>query len=575
MLLPAPIVLFAFNRPRHLQRTLDALTDNEFAAQSELFIYCDGPRGHKDQRQCAAVRKVAESARGFASVSLVMREKNWGLAANIIDGVGTVLERCERVIVLEDDHLTSPYFLRFMNEALDLYADDSKVASIHGWCFPHSVSNPPATFFLRGADCWGWATWRRAWKIFNPDVQALLDELHRRKLEYAFNINGTYDYMGMLEKAALGKNASWAVRWLASAFLADMYTLYSSSSLIENIGADGSGTHTGASDVFQVRTATAPVPLAKQKVLEDKRMHEAFQRFNLKTGSTPPGMSHKYALGNFLSRSRIKFLLKDWLPPALLRCFKRYTANNIEQNPRRSNVWREGYPDWSSACAAAGGYDTDEIFAKVLDASRRVRDGKAVFERDSVLFDHIEYSWPLLAGLMRQAARHEGALRLIDFGGSLGSTYRQNSYFLKGISEIRWNVVEQKHFVQCGQEEFQTEDLRFYESIEDCLAEQRVDGILFSSALQYLEDPYVFLEKTCSFGFDFLLLDRTPFSEDAERITVQHVPESIYKASYPCRFLDKKRIDAIISEHYDILEWFDDALGGPGWFGLIAERKKI
>jgi putative methyltransferase (TIGR04325 family) len=274
-------------------------------------------------------------------------------------------------------------------------------------------------------------------------------------------------------------------------------------------------------------------------------------------------------------KPKIYSILKQVLPPFVVAGVKK-VRQKMKGRPTDSsvaNVWQGGYPDWQSACAAAEGYDTQAIFEKVRDASRMVRDGKAVYERDSVLFNKIEYSWPLLASLLWIAARHEGALRLIDFGGSLGSSYRQNRHFLAGLKKVRWNVVEQGHFVRSGKEEFQTEELRFYETIAACLADGEADGILLSSVLQYLNEPYAFMEEVCLYEFEYIILDRTPFSAAEERITVQHVPESIYKASYPCRFLDKKRLEAIIWQQYDIIEWFD-TLGGPEWLGCMAQRRQ-
>jgi len=580
---PAPIVVFAFNRPIHLTHTLEALTANPLAMESDLFIYCDGPRNEEEASKTEAARRVAETVAGFKSVTVFKRERNFGLAANIIDGVTSIVGRYGRVIVLEDDLVTSPHFLSYMNDGLDLYAGDPKVASIHGWCFPHEEENPPDTFFLRGADCLGWGTWKRAWDIFEPDANVLLQEIRRRKLEYVFNAHGTYDYVGMLEAVARERLGSWAVRWLASAFLADMYTLYSSSSLVTHIGGDGSGTNTGVNDAFDVPLAKAPIPVEMQPVEENRQMHEALQCFNRKVGIIPPAEGWRGRAGRWLVSSSLKGVLKDCLPPIAVRGLQkcaqriRQATNSIREEslaPSTNNVWQGGYPDWQSASAASGGYDSEAVFAKVRDASRKVRDGKAIYERDSVLFDHIEYSWPLLAGLMWMAARHDGKLRLIDFGGSLGSAYRQNRLFLRDFQEVRWNVVEQAHFVHCGQEEFQTEELRFYDSIDACLAVEKVDGILLSSVLQYIEDPYVLLEQVCEDGFDCILIDRTPFSEGKDLITVQHVPESIYKASYPCHFLERKRVESILTKNYVIQEWFDDTLGGPSWYGLIARRKQ-
>lgn len=566
----APIVIFAFNRPDHLRRTLEALAANDLAAQSDVIIFCDGPRRDEDMESVQAVRQVAHGASGFRSLTVIERGKNWGLAASVISGVTEIVEAHDRVIVVEDDLVTSPYFLRYMNESLELYADSPNVASIHGWCFPHAVDDPPETFFLRGADCWGWGTWKRAWAFFEPDANKLLERLEESALSEEFNLNGAYDYIGMLRNQIAGTISSWAVRWHAAIFLRNMHTLYPGRSLVSNIGLDGSGQHCGTDAELRSEASLSPVSIRPIPVEVNHVMREALKCAMGKGQATQSG-KREHIL------QRLKSFAKAWLPPIVqdaIRRVRRPKKNMGTPLSSASNVWQSGYPDWQSACVAAGGYDSEAILSKVRDASRAVRDGRAVFERDSVLFDHIEYSWPLLAGLMWAAAKHGGRLRVIDFGGSLGSSCRQNRVFLNGLKEVRWSVIEQEHFVRCGQEEFQTDQLRFYTSIEACLGQENADGIMFSSVLQYIEDPYGLLEKACEYGFDFIIIDRTPFSEDADRITVQHVPESIYKASYACHFLDRRRLEAVISKKYAIMASFEDMLGGPGWGGLIAAKRQ-
>lgn len=303
--MPTPIALFAFNRPAHLRSTLDALASNNLARESALTIFCDGPRSDAEKELTDAVRALCreESCKGrFAEVQLVEHAKNRGLASSIIAGVTQMLERHECVIVLEDDLATSPYFLQFMNDALAVYAEDKRVASIHGYCFPHAVPNPPETFFLPGADCWGWATWRRAWNIFEPDAAALLAQLDARGLRRAFNLNNCYPYYEMLEDARDGKVSSWAVRWHASAFLADMWTLHPGRSLVFHAGNDSSGTHCGTDTLLDTDLATTSVPVQKISVKTHTVMANAFQQFSLRASGG------RWAL----FKQKIKRSLKSW-----------------------------------------------------------------------------------------------------------------------------------------------------------------------------------------------------------------------------------------------------------------------
>lgn len=238
----APIVLFTYNRLSHTQRTIEALCKNALAIESELFIYSDAPKNKSDIKAVIEVRNYIKTIKGFKKITIIERETNLGLASSIIDGVTKIVNEYDKIIVLEDDLITHQNFLTFMNTGLEIYEQIQNVISIHGFVYP--IPNLPETFFLRGADCWGWATWKRGWDIFNPDGHTLLSALHSNRLTTSFDFNNSYPFTKMLNNQIAGKNNSWAIRWHASAFLANMLTLYPSESLIRNIGYD-IGTHCG------------------------------------------------------------------------------------------------------------------------------------------------------------------------------------------------------------------------------------------------------------------------------------------------------------------------------------------
>lgn len=256
----APIALFCFKRSVHLARALEALRANTLAFESTLYVFCDGPRNSEDLVAVEEVRQVARSAYGFGRIEVRCSDVNLGLAKSIISGVSEVIERHGRVIVLEDDLVTSPFFLTYMNEALAMYENVEAVASIHGYLYP--ISTPlPETFFLRGADCWGWATWQRAWSQFEPDGAKLLRRLVESGQGDAFDLGGAYPYQRMLEDQIAGRNDSWAIRWHASVFLNGGLTLYPGRSLVVNIGLDSSGTHSRKTTSFTGVVSNTPVQL--------------------------------------------------------------------------------------------------------------------------------------------------------------------------------------------------------------------------------------------------------------------------------------------------------------------------
>ena len=278
----APIVLFAYKRPLHLQRVLSSLLKNPEAAQTRLIAFSDGPRKPEDQAAVIAVRELLKSTTGFAALEVHEAPKNKGLAQSVITGVSFVLEKFESCIVVEDDLVVSPVFLKYMNRFLNELRDNEKVISIHAYSYP--IAHLPEMFFLRGADCWGWATWRRGWRLFEKDGQKLLQSLEQKKLLRSFDFDSSYPYVKMLKEQISGGNDSWAIRWYASAFLADKLTLYPGVSLVENIGMDGSGENCGISEQFSAPLGQGSVSISCPPVIENEQARQMFKQYfnNLK-----------------------------------------------------------------------------------------------------------------------------------------------------------------------------------------------------------------------------------------------------------------------------------------------------
>ncbi|MBI1860776.1 MAG: glycosyltransferase family 2 protein [Deltaproteobacteria bacterium] len=283
---PAPIILFAYCRPDHVRGAVESLQKNSEAKDSVLYVFSDGIRSARERSGVDAVRAFLKSVNGFARVEICERAENWGLAKSIIVGVSEVLKKHERAIIVEDDLVVSPHFLAFMNEGLETYAADERVASLCGYFYPVKGALPE-TFFLREADCWGWATWRRGWDLFKSDGVALLKQIEERKLEWAFDAQGSYPYTQMLRDQIAGRNHSWAIRWQASLFLAEKLTLYPRRSLVQNTGFDGTGEHCGLTKVFEVEHLQGPVKVGRIPIEENKAaetlMAEYFRRI-----SAPP-----------------------------------------------------------------------------------------------------------------------------------------------------------------------------------------------------------------------------------------------------------------------------------------------
>lgn len=281
----APILLFAYNRPKHVERAIASLLRNEEVAASDLYVFSDAAKTAEDVEAVARVRKVISGIQGFGSVHVVEREENLGLARSIIEGVTSIVNRYGRVIVLEDDLVVSPYFLRFMNDALETYKDESRVGHIQACDFVRSPALPD-TFLIKWTGSWGWATWQRAWKLFNPDGQELLDRLREQKLTKQFDFNGKYGFTRMLRQQTQGKNNSWAIRWNASLFLADVLSLNVGRSLVSNEGLDGSGTHSVSLDPYRSVLSMSPIEVHPiSPVVENMEARRAYERYYGRTNS--------------------------------------------------------------------------------------------------------------------------------------------------------------------------------------------------------------------------------------------------------------------------------------------------
>ncbi len=264
----APVILFTYNRPTHTRQLLKTLLANPLASQTDLYVYSDAARNETDEIAVKAVRDILHRVKGFRTIRIVEREQNCGLAQNIIDGVTDVVNRHDRVIVVEDDLVLAPHFLQFMNDALDTFADRPEVGHVHACEFTLDPSIPE-TFLIRWTGSWGWATWKRAWQHFNPDGKALLAELERRQLTREFDFDGSYGYTRMLRRQTEGKNHSWAIRWNATLFLAGMLSFNAGRSLVQNMGFDGSGTNCGDDGQYATRLYTERIRVDKNLLMEE------------------------------------------------------------------------------------------------------------------------------------------------------------------------------------------------------------------------------------------------------------------------------------------------------------------
>ena len=591
-----PVALFAYARPDHLRRTLSCLRDNKVPL---IYAFSDAPR---TPDKMPLVEQVRSTLRGidWCDVVLTERDTNWGLGRSILAGVTEVLGRHEACLVFEDDLISVPGSYAYLCAALRQYRDDTRVMSVSAWTHtlitPDDVGDQP--YFDGRADCWGWGTWARAWQGMNEETAwGMMLTAEARGIDR--NSYGA-DLPGMAEIEF--KRNIWAVRLLYHHLARGGLCLRPPWSLVEHIGFDARATNASGPSQWHnpPLRPCPPVPLHWPPPVEHPGCAPRHCAVNPPTSASSRSLARKI-LGRVrrvlqhgaerltgvesIHSLTLKDIGRQLSPPIAINLLKGIRERLIysrDVGKKRTGFSRYGltgnYLAWQEAEAASGGYDAEIILQKTAEALGKVKRGEAIYERDSVLFEYLEYAWPVLSGLMWVAAHDGGQLNVLDVGGSLGSTYYQNRTFLDKLDSVHWNIVEQPRHVELGRQVFQDERLRFYQSIDTCLAATQPNVILLSSVLQYLEDPYSLLDRLQGIPCSFLIIDLTFFwAGSYDRLCVQHVPPQIYPASYPAWIFSWPRFRSILSLHWNIIADFDDQvhMAAPvplNYRGLIAVR---
>ncbi|MGB4415538.1 MAG: glycosyl transferase [Paludibacter sp.] len=284
----APIVLFVYNRPFHTEQTLSALQQNDLARQSTLYIYCDGTKENtsvENTENIRAVRRIVKEVQGFKEVFIIESEQNKGLACSIQSGISEIIKKHGRVIVLEDDLITSPAFLSYMNKALVYYENRKSVFSISGYNMPSTLMQIPEDYeydvyvSLRN-DSWGWGTWDDRWNQVDWNVSSYPAMLKSKQLQEAFNRGGD-DMFEMLQKQQSGKLNIWSIQFTLAHFMNHAVSIVPTVSYVDNVGLDGSGENCGLNPSLKNKTLCTNENIRFLDILyEDKRIINAFYSAN-------------------------------------------------------------------------------------------------------------------------------------------------------------------------------------------------------------------------------------------------------------------------------------------------------
>ncbi|TAE73162.1 MAG: glycosyltransferase [Bacteroidetes bacterium] len=267
----APIVVFAYNRPLHLQKTIESLAKNYLARQSEVFIYIDGAKNQEDEIKINEVKSYIQNyiknqinEIDFKKINIITREKNWGLANSVIAGVSEVINIYKKIIVLEDDMISTPDFLNYMNDALNFYENENKIFSISGYTFPIDIPIDyiENVFITQRTSSWGWATWENRWKKADWQMTDYPYFIKNNTQKKQLSSIGE-DLVLMLKKQHQGFVDSWAIRWIYTHFKQNAFCLYPIDSKIKNIGTDNTGAHTPNTQKFEVDLVEKPYQFVK------------------------------------------------------------------------------------------------------------------------------------------------------------------------------------------------------------------------------------------------------------------------------------------------------------------------
>ncbi len=315
----APVVLFVYNRAEHTRKTLEALAKNLLADNSTLYIYSDGPKADASIETLNKIKEVRALIRERSwckEVIIQDSDSNLGLTNSILKGVSEVVNEHGKIIVLEDDIVTSVGFLKYMNDALNVYETEEKVMHISGYNYPIHFKVDESTFFMKILTSWGWATWKRAWAKYNHDIEDPFARLNSKRKINQFNINGQGDFYDQLLENKKGNIYTWAVRWYASWYFEGGYSLFPERSLVRNIGMDSSGIHCMTTDIFDSE-AVEKIDVYKVKITENwkaKRQLSAYYKHKF----------HNIVPGTDSLTYAFKKVLKKYLPSPIMAVFRTF-----------------------------------------------------------------------------------------------------------------------------------------------------------------------------------------------------------------------------------------------------------
>lgn len=521
-----PAVVFAYARPDHLARLLDCLKRDGVPI---IYAFADGAKSGADAEAVSATRAILHEVT-WCEMRIVERASNFGLGKNVLAGISAVADHHEAFVVWEDDLVCVPGTYRWMCAALRQYRNSSNVFSVSAWNHPRVT--PPGLaglpYFDRRAECWGWGGYARSWRGMELETAG-------QKLEACERAGIPGDVCGADLPAMAKQEAArniWAVRWLYHHLQRGGICLRPPWSMAEHAGFDLRASNAHHPEQWQSD------PLCPSPAIPDTWPEPVVNPFCAPLWKSAVGHAKQAPLVSRGLRAMARAIL-----PQRFRTKLRRRVTEIQ--------WEGDYASWAEATTDASGYDAPAIVERVSRSLKKVRNGEALFERDGVAFTEPAPAWGALDWILHRA-RRKGSLRILDFGGSLGSMYFQYQSIWASVPKVEWRVVEQPCFVEAGRREFADDRLGFFDTVDAAEAAGSADILIMSGVVQYLPDPHNFLDHVLGRKIPAVILDRTPIttSSGRDRLTVQRVPRSIAGGSYPCWYFDRRGLLGHFSPNY-------------------------
>ncbi|MDF2453911.1 MAG: hypothetical protein K0S26_3415, partial [Bacteroidota bacterium] len=476
----------------------------------------------------------------------LFRDSNLGCGLAVSGAINWFFDHVEEGIILEDDCLPDPSFFDFCARMLERYRDNDSIKTISGNNFQNGIKRGDGSYYFSNfADIWGWACWKRTWLQYDFKLKAWPAFRDKKLNKLLHNDRQQIDFWtNTLNSVHAGKIDTWDYQMLFTVWNNNGIAIHPNVNLISNIGFNSEATHTtNISDKLNNQPRSSYIEDVIPSKIKVNTKADDYNFYQVHTERA----SYKEQFKSFTKQT-----LKTLFPPVIISVLKKLKKPVIHEE----HGWFGNYNTWEEAESQCSGYDNNVILQKVKSAILKVKSGEAKYERDSVLFNEIEYSPGLLNAF--ELSIENNQLHVTDFGGSLGSTYFQNRSLFPDTLNLKWSVVEQKHFVECGQKEIAEKHLSFYHTIGEALQHQKNQVLLLSSVLPYFKEPYELISTLLKYRFKYIIIDRTAFIEgETERITKQVVPSFIYKASYPAWFFNEKKFIAAFNKDYDLINSFD------------------